>query len=153
MAVHPSGYYACRARPDSLRVKNDRRPLGLIKQFWLESGCVYGYRKITNDLCDDRETCGKHRVYRLMRAEGLRSQTGYRRRKGSYVKPAVVAPNRLGQQFDVQAPNQFWVTDITYIRTHEGGLYLAVVIDQGRSIKSPVIAKRSPSRRGYRRRS
>ncbi len=129
MAVHPSGYYAWRAKPDSLRAKNDRRLLGLIKQFWLESGGVYGYRKITNDLRDDGEACGKHRVYRLMRAEGLRSQTGYRRRQGHYSKPAVVAPNRLEQQFDVQAPNQVWVTDITYIRTHEGWLYLAVVID------------------------
>ena len=129
MAVHPSGYYAWRAKPESLRVKGDRRLLGLIKQFWLESGGVYGYRKITDDLRDEGETCGKHRVYRLMRAEGLRSQTGYRRRQGHYGKPAVVAPNRLAQQFDSQAPNQVWVTDITYIRTHEGWLYLAVVID------------------------
>lgn len=129
MAVHPSGYYAWRAKPDSARAKDDRRLMGLIKQFWLESGGVYGYRKITDDLRDEGETCGKHRVYRLMSAEGLRSQTGYRRRQGHYGKPAVVAPNRLDQQFDVQAPNQVWVTDITYIRTHEGWLYLAVVID------------------------
>jgi putative transposase len=52
--------------------------------------------------------------------EELRSQTGCRRRKGHYGKPGGVAPNRLEQQFDVQAPNQVWVTDITYIRTHEG---------------------------------
>ena len=129
MAVHPSGYYAWRARPDTPRIKNDQRLLGLIKQFWLESGGVYGYRKITDDLRDEGETCGKHRVYRLMRAEGLRSQTGYRRRQGRYGKPAVVAPNRQAQQFDAQAPNQIWVTDITYVRTHEGWLYLAVVID------------------------
>ena len=129
MAVHPSGYYAWRAKPESPRVKDDQRLLGLIKQFWLESGCVYGYRKITDDLRDEGETCGKHRVYRLMRTEGLRSQTGYRRRQGHYGKPAIVAPNRLEQQFDAQAPNQLWVTDITYIRTHEGWLYLAVVID------------------------
>lgn len=50
---------------------------------------------------------------------------GYRRRKRDYGKPAVVAPNRL----DVQAPNRGWVTDITYIQTHEGWLYLAVVLD------------------------
>ena len=130
MAVHPSGYYAWRAKPDSLRAKNDRRLLGLIKQFWLESGGVYGYRKITNDLRDDGEACGKHRVYRLMRAEGLRSQTGYGRRPGVRGgKPALVAPNHLQRHFKVAEPNQSWVTDITYIRTHEGWLYLAVVID------------------------
>ena len=129
MAVHPSGYYAWRAQPDSPRAKDDQRLRGLIKKFWLESGGVYGYRKIADDLRDEGEMCGKHRVYRLMRTEGLRSQTGYRRRQGHYGKPAVVAPNRLEQQFDAQAPNQVWVTDITYIRTHEGWLYLAVVID------------------------
>ena len=129
MAVHPSGYYAWRAKPDSPRAKSDRHLLGLIKHFWLESGGVYGYRKITDDLRDEGETCGKHRVYRLMRAEGLRSQTGYRRRQGHYGKPAVVAPNRLAQQFDSQAPNQVWVADITYIPTDEGWLYLAAIKD------------------------
>ena len=129
MGEHPSGYYAWRAEPLSERGKNDQRLLGLIKQSWLESGGVYGYRKITTDLRDLGERCGKHHIYRLMRTEGLRSQTGYRRRKGHYGKPAVIAPNRLEQQFDVQAPNQVWVTDITYIRTHEGWLYLAVVLD------------------------
>lgn len=129
MAVHPSGYYAWRAEPLSRRQQEDQRVSGLIKQSWLESGGVYGYRKIAQDLRDLGERCGKHRVYRLMRAEGLRSQTGYRRRAGRYGKPAVAAPNRLEQQFKVPAPNQVWVTDITYIRTHEGWLYLAVVLD------------------------
>ena len=78
MVVHPSGYYAWKANPISARQKEDQRLSGLIKQFWLESGGVYGYRKITGDLRDEGERCGKHRVYRLMRAEGLRSQTGYR---------------------------------------------------------------------------
>ena len=129
MGVHPSGYYAWRAEPLSRRAKSDQRLVGLIKQSWLESGGVYGYRKITADLRDLGERCGKHRVYRLMRTEGLHSQTGYRRRKNVYGKPAVVAPNRLAQQFDVDAPNQVLVTDITYIRTQEGWLYLAVVLD------------------------
>ncbi|QFT86672.1 Integrase core domain protein [Halomonas sp. THAF12] len=62
--------------------------------------------------------------------EGLRSQSGYRRRPGAYGgKPAVVSPNRLDHQFDVTAPNVAWVTDITYNCTHEGWLYLSVVID------------------------
>lgn len=65
-----------------------------------------------------------------MRHEGLRSQTGYRRRPGHYGgRPTVVAPNHLECQFDVTEPNKVWVTDITYIRTHEGWLYLAAVLD------------------------
>jgi putative transposase len=130
MTVHPSGYYAWRADPASARQKEDRRVVGLIKQSWLESGGVYGYRKITADLKELGEIVGKHRVYRLMRAEQLRSQSGYRRRPGRHGgRPAVVAPNHLQQQFDVAEPNQAWVTDITYIRTQEGWLYLAVVLD------------------------
>jgi putative transposase len=129
MAVHPSGYYAWKAEPASPRDREDQRLLGLIKHAWLESGGVYGYRKITHDLRDLGEPCGKHRVYRLMRQEGLRAQVGYRRRTYRYGRPAVVATNQLEQNFDVEAPNQVWVTDITYIRTHEGWLYLAVVLD------------------------
>jgi putative transposase len=130
MEVHPSGFYAWRLQPKSARQCDDERLTGLLKQAWLESGGVYGYRKLTLDMRDPGEPCGKHRVARLLKAEGLRSQTGYRRRpyaRGG--KPAVVAPNRLQREFEAEAPNQSWVTDITYIRTHEGWLYLAVVID------------------------
>jgi hypothetical protein len=102
----------------------------LIKHSWLESGGVYGYRKVHDDLREVGEDCGRHRVARLMRLEGLRSQTGYRRRPGKYGgKPAVASPNLLKRQFDVVEPNKVWVTDIAYIRTYEGWLYLAVVLD------------------------
>ena len=130
MNVHPSGYYAWQRQPLSTRAQEDQRLLGQIKQCWLESGGVYGYRKIRDDLREMGETCGKHRVARLMRHEGLRSQTGYHRHPGHYGgRPTVVAPNHLERQFDVTEPNKVWVTDITYIRTHEGWLYLAVVLD------------------------
>jgi putative transposase len=129
MRVHPSGYYAWKSKPASSRQKDNQRLLGLIKQSWLESGGVYGYRKIVHDLRDLGESCGKHRVYRLMKQEGLRAQVGYRPKTRHYGKPSVVADNRLEQNFDVEAPNEVWVTDITYIRTHEGWLYLAVVLD------------------------
>ena len=67
------------------------------------------------------EECGKHRAARLMRLEGLRSQTGYRRRPGRYGgKPPVTSPNHLERRFNVTEPNKVWVTDITYIRTYEG---------------------------------
>jgi putative transposase len=128
--VHPSGYYAWCQAPLSSHARDDRRLIGLVKQHWLESGGVYGYRKVHDDLRAQGEPCGKHRVARLMRQAGLKAQVGYGRRfrpQGGH--PAMVAPNRLQQQFDVSAPNQAWVTDITYIPTHEGWLYLAVVID------------------------
>ena len=130
MRVHPSGYYAWKANPISARELDNQRLLPKLKQAWLESGGIYGYRKITLDMRDLGEGCGKHRVYGLLKREGLRSQTGYKRRPGGKSgPPAVVAPNHLQQVFTVSQPNQAWVTDITYIRTHEGWLYLAVVLD------------------------
>ena len=128
--LHPSGYYAWRSSPLSARGKDDQRVLGLIKHAWLQSGGVYGYRKITRELRDVGEACGKHRIARLMRGEGLRAQVGYGRRPGVRGgKPSIVANNHLARQFDVSTANQAWVTDITYIRTHEGWLYLAIVLD------------------------
>ncbi len=129
MNVHRSGYYAWINQPKSARQKDDERLLGLIKQFWLESGCIYGYRKIHLDLRDHGETCGPNRVARLMKHAGIKAQVGYKKPRFSGGKPAVLAENHLNQDFDVQEPNQAWVTDITYIRTYEGWLFLAVVID------------------------
>ncbi len=123
MRVHPSGYYAWLKQPHSRRHKENQRLTGIIKQFWLESGCVYGYRKVYHDLMDHGESCGVNRVGRLMQKESIKAQVGYGRRPGPKGgKPSVVAPNQLQRQFDQQEPNQVWVTDITYIRTHEGWL-------------------------------
>ena len=130
LCVHPSGYYSWLKRPLSRRAREDHRQLGLVKQSWLESGGVYGYRKIHHDLRELGEACGKHRVYRLMKLAGLRAEVGYKRLQGRYGgKPAQVAPNTLARQFDPAGPNEAWVTDITMIRTYEGWLYLAVVVD------------------------
>jgi len=127
--VHPSGYYAWCKKPRSARQLANERLTGLIKQFWLESGGVYGYRKIYSDLREYGEGCGKNRVHRLMQVAGLRAQVGYRRPRHRGGRASVVAPNHLKREFDVDTPNETWVTDITYIRTHEGWLYLAVVLD------------------------
>ena len=130
MVVHPSGYYAWRSQRRSARAVEDQRLLGRIKQSWLESGGVYGYRKVHDDMRELGERCGHNRVARLMRVEGLRSQRGYGRRPKVFgTQPAVIAPNHLARAFEVAEPNKVWVTDITYIRTHEGWLYLAVVLD------------------------
>lgn len=128
--VHPSGFYAWHENSKSQREKDDEYLLGFIKQFWLESGCVYGYRKIYKDMLSFGEACGKNRVYRLMKSAGIQSQRGYKRKANfSGGKLSTVAPNLLNREFDVVEPNTAWVTDITYIRTYEGWLYLGVVID------------------------
>lgn len=129
LEVQPSGFYAWLHNPASDRRKANHRLTGLIKQFWLESGGVYGYRKIHSDLRDVGEVCGINRVHRLMREEGLKAQVGYRSPRPRGGESHVVVPNRLQRQFSPQRPDEAWVTDITYIRTHEGWLYLAVVLD------------------------
>ena len=63
LELHPSGYYAWLREPKSKQTRANERLPGLIKQFWLESGGVYGYRKVHQDLRDTGERCGKNRVY------------------------------------------------------------------------------------------
>ncbi|ECW7869798.1 IS3 family transposase [Salmonella enterica subsp. enterica] len=140
--VHPSGFYAWFKQPYSQRHQVDLRLTGQIKQFWLESGCVYGYRKIHLDLRDSGQQCGVNRVWRLMNRAGIKAQVGYRSPRAHKGEVSIVSPNRLQRQFNPDAPDERWVTDITYIRTHEGWLYLAVVVDLfsrkiiGRSMQS-----------------
>ncbi|MGR5488139.1 IS3 family transposase, partial [Vibrio alfacsensis] len=130
LEIQRSGFYAWKRKPLSIRTQEDQRLLGKIKQFWLESGCVYGYRNITIDLKGDGESCGKNRVYRLMKQANLKAVRGYKRYPGFYSgKTDAAAPNVLNREFSVDTPDRAWVTDFTYIRTYEGWLYLTVVID------------------------
>ena len=110
--VHHSGYYTWLKQPNSRTAKKRQQLLGLIKQFWLESGGVYGYRKIHCELKDVGESCGVNRVHRLMKADGLKSQRGYRKPRAHAGTPAVVAANSLNRQFNPTQPNQVWVTDM-----------------------------------------
>ena len=128
--VHPSGFYAWIKNPLSRRANEDKRQTALLRKAWDESGKVYGYRKLHDDLLDQGETCCPNRVARLSRIAGIKAQIGYKSRPGIYGgRPSVVVDNTLDRQFDVKAPDTAWVTDITYIRTCEGFAYLAVVID------------------------
>ncbi len=130
LRVHPSGFYAWLKAPLSKRAIEDRRQTELLRSSWEDSGKVYGYRKLHDDLLDQGEACCPNRVARLTRLAGIKAQIGYKRRPGSYGgKPSVAVDNTLDRQFDVEVPDKAWVTDITYIRTLEGFAYLAVVID------------------------
>jgi putative transposase len=130
LRVHPSGFYAWLKNPLCKRAEEDIRQTDLIKEAWKDSGNVYGYRKLHDDLCEQGETCCPNRVARLARLAGIKAQIGYKRRPGKYGgKPSVIVDNTLNRRFDVDAPDQFWVADITYIKTYEGFSYLAVVID------------------------
>ena len=130
LTVHPSGFYAWLKRPFSKRTLEDERQTELLKEAWEDSGKVYGYRKLHDDLQDQGETCCPNRIARLAKLAGIKAQIGYKRRSGTYGgKPSIAVNNTLDRQFDVPAPDTAWVKDITYIKTNEGFAYLAVVID------------------------
>ena len=130
LCVHPSGFYAWAKQPFSKRAVEDDRQTGLLREAWHDSGKVYGYRKLHDDLRDQGETCCPNRVARLTKLAGIKALIGYKRRNVSYGgKPSVAVDNKLARQFEVDEPDRVWVTDITYIKTSEGFAYLSVVID------------------------
>ena len=130
LGVHRSGFYSWCSDPLCDRDRRDLRQIELVREAWEDSGRVYGYRKVRDDLLEMGEDCGKHRALRLMQLAGCKAQVGYRRGPRSRSgPPAVVAPNRLAREFSADEPDQAWVSDITFVRTYEGWLYLAVVLD------------------------
>lgn len=130
LAVSPSGYYAWRKRPVSrLKMANDRL-LAKIKQLHVEFEGKYGSPRIYQELQANFFACSENRVARLMRENGIRAKHKQRFRVTTKANPAhPVAPNLLVRDFAAEKPNQKWTSDITYIRTKEGWLYLAVVLD------------------------
>jgi putative transposase len=124
-----SGYYAWKKKPKSKRALADESLLLKIRQSFDDSQSVYGSSRVHCDLREGGVLCGEKRIARLMRHSQLRSVRGYKRPRYRVGMPATTAPNRLQREFTVEHPDQVWVTDITYIRTHEGWLCLTVVID------------------------
>jgi transposase InsO family protein len=130
LAVSTSGYYAWQRRPESPRRQANHRLLTHIHAFHRASRGIYGSPRIHQDLVAAGESCGVHRVARLMRRHGIQSKMA---RKFVITtdsrNTAAPAPDRLQRQFDVAAPNVAWVTDTTFIATRQGWMYLAVVLD------------------------
>jgi putative transposase len=129
LGVTRSGYYAWLKKPISDRAQENARLLRLIRASFAESHGIYGSPRVFLDLRESGETCSKHLVARLMRVNNIRAVRGYGTRRYSNTKPSVLIPNVLQRKFTVARPNTAWVTDITYIRTWQGWLYLAVVMD------------------------
>ena len=89
LRVHPSGFYAWVKEPLSHRAQEDERQTKLVKDAWNDSGKVYGYRKIYDDLIDMGEAVSENRVARLARLAGVQAQIGYKKKPGIYGgKPA-----------------------------------------------------------------
>jgi len=130
LRVSPSGYYGWRDRPASLRKQANQRLLVRIRNLHEESDGVFGSPRMWEELRYVGESCSRNRVARLMKDDGLR---GIPQRRRWRAKPSGTRPdhvkNHLARDFTADQPNTKWVTDITYIRTAEGWLYLSVVVD------------------------
>lgn len=129
LGVARSGYYAWLRKPNSDRELEDKRLIRLIRASFGASQGVYGATRVFLDLREAGETCSKHRVARLIRENNIRAQPGYRTRRYVAGKPVELIPDLVKRNFEVSKPNRVWVSDITYIRTWEGWLYLAIVMD------------------------
>lgn len=129
LGVSSSGYYEWRFRPLSNRALEDERLLPIIRASHAASGGVYGYRRVHLDLRETGESCGKHQIASLMKTNKIKAIHGYKIPRVVHGRPSIVTPNTLARAFTVSCPDRVWVTDITYIRTWQGWLYLAVVLD------------------------
>ena len=130
LAVSPAGYYAWRARPESVRGAVNRALVAKIRVIHRESRETYGSPSIWDALLKQGHCVGEHRIARLMRQEGIRAKTVKKWRATTQSNHRLpVALNTLNRQFTVTQPNRVWAGDITYVWTTESWLYLAVVLD------------------------
>jgi transposase InsO family protein len=130
LGVSRSGFYAWRRRPASPRDRETQRLIAQIRAVHRASREVYGSPRVYRALRRTGHVIGRHRVSRLMQQEGLRGRAAQRfryiaTRHGELPAP----PNRVQQDFERAAPNTLWLADITQVRTREGWLFLAVLLD------------------------
>jgi putative transposase len=130
LEVSRSGFYDWLNRLESSRSKRHRHLIAKIRQIHIENRQIYGSPRIHGELVDQGEKVGKNTVANLMRKHNIQSKvhkrfiatTDSRKTK----KPAE---NILNQEFKAQQPNQKWVSDVTFIPTRKGWLYLATIMD------------------------
>jgi putative transposase len=131
LGVGRSGYYAWRSRPTCERRQANEALMVQINEEYRISRETYGSPRIHATLRRKGILCGRNRVARLMHLHGMTARKRQKRHPVTTQRETGVmpAPNLLNQEFSSPAPNQKWVSDITYIDTAEGWLYLASVLD------------------------
>lgn len=130
LGVSSSGYYDWFDRPMSQTAIKNRQLTTKIRCFHKASSDIYGAPRLQRDLNEDGESVSRQRVGRLMQRAGIQSKVVKKfivtTESKATTKPA---PDRLRRHFKTQVPNQAWVTDTTFIRTRQGWLFLAIVLD------------------------
>ena len=129
--MSPSGFYARRTRPESIRAQEDRRLKVLVHTSFSGGRGYYGSPRIYDDLVEWQESVSRKRIIRLMQEEGLKARVR-KRYKGTTMSDhdQPVADNLLQQEFTAERPNQRWVGDTSELRIGDTGkAYLAVILD------------------------
>ena len=130
LTLSRSGYYDWRGRPPSDRARANVQLAADVHRVYAANKGRTGAPRITKHLRDEGQKVGQNRVARVMRTERLRAKAAKKYKATTNSSHSLpVAPNLLEQDFTAATPNQKWVSDITYIATDEGWLYLAVVLD------------------------
>lgn len=130
LGVSSSAYYGWRAQGISRRAQADARLLEYIRAIYTANRGVYGAPRIHDALADEGIHCGRKRIARLMRQHDIRAKTVRRFRTTTRSdRFATSGIDRVQRQFAVDRPDRIWSSDITYIPTHEGWVYLAVILD------------------------
>ncbi len=130
MGVSHAGYYAWRGRGPSQRQRSEERIVTKMRAIQARTKQSYGAPRMHDELHDDGENVGRHRIARLMREHGLCAlvkRRFVRTTDSKHDRP--LAPNLLERNFRTNGPNRVWVGDITYLRTRQGWVYLAVLMD------------------------
>ena len=127
--ISRSAYYGWKKRPMSMRQKSNNELMDHIRKAYALGRKAYGSPRVTRELKSQGIVCGKNRIARLMRIEGIRAIMKRRYKMTTHSKHTrPIVPNLITGKI-VNAPDTVWVSDIPYIRTYEGWLYLAVVLD------------------------
>jgi putative transposase len=127
--ISRSGYYGWKRRPMSIRQKENEKLVDHIRKACKVGRKVYGSPRITKELKSQGIVCGKNRIARLMKVNGIRAKMKRRYKVTTHSRHRrPVVPNLLTER-TINGPDTVWVSDITHIRTYEGWLYLTVVID------------------------
>jgi putative transposase len=130
LEVSRSGFYASERRPSCQRAREDERLTQRIRAIHADSRGTYGAPRVAAMLAREGHRVGRKRVARLMRAEGVNGLIRARKGKTTIRVPGIAtAPDLVRRAWNPTEPNRLWVADITFVRTWEGWLYLAAVLD------------------------
>jgi putative transposase len=128
--VAPSTYYDAKNRAPSVRAQRDAIMGPALHQLWKDNYCVYGAHKLWKTARRAGHDIGRDQVARLMRAVGIEGVRRSKRVRTTKAHPAAPRhPDLVGRKFNAEAPNQLWVTDLTFVPTWAGVAYVCFITD------------------------